>query len=297
MDKSSRDDADLEILDATRETRLQESQRESTGQLFLMFALETCVDNLLSALPTHPVTKEILDTQLDIAVAEALRKVPSSENRKDQWQYLLREEVYRVAASGCTHTEEPNKAYYDLLYSRLDIILSLSERQCTDDSFVLLALQDLLETQSVASCAHIFTWIEENGARLTLGMQATKGKALVLLRTLNDLLRRLSKTGSTAMLCGRILTFLSTIFPMGERSGVNLRGEYGLQWEGVSYKTEPLPNSMDVDEATATNEGNGNDVVMEDSDGTKENVKTEENSVKPSSSNALSEQAKKEGET
>jgi THO complex subunit 1 len=29
------------------------------------------------------------------------------------------------------------------------------------------------------------------------------------------------------------LTFLSGVFPLGERSGVNLRGEYGPTWEGV----------------------------------------------------------------
>jgi hypothetical protein len=64
-------------------------------------------------------------------------------------------------------------------------------------------------------------------------MVPSKGKALVLLRMLNDLLRRLSKTGNTTIFCGRILTFLSGVFPLGERSGVNLRGEYGPQWEGV----------------------------------------------------------------
>jgi hypothetical protein len=64
-------------------------------------------------------------------------------------------------------------------------------------------------------------------------MVPQKGKALVLLRTLNDLLRRLSKMGNTTMFCGRILTFLSGVFPLGERSGVNLRGEYGPIWEGV----------------------------------------------------------------
>jgi THO complex subunit 1 len=40
--------------------------------------------------------------------------------------------------------------------------------------------------------------------------------------------------GSTTIFCGRILTFLSGVFPLGERSGVNLRGEYGPTWEGVN---------------------------------------------------------------
>lgn len=66
-------------------------------------------------------------------------------------------------------------------------------------------------------------------------MVPQKGKALILLRTLNDLLRRLSKMGTTTIFCGRILTFLSGVFPLGERSGVNLRGEYGPTWEGVRF--------------------------------------------------------------
>lgn len=75
-------------------------------------------------------------------------------------------------------------------------------------------------------------------------MVPQKGKALVLLRTLNDLLRRLSKMGSTTIFCGRILTFLSDVFPLGERSGVNLRGEYGPTWEGVV----DLPKSRNKEE-------------------------------------------------
>ena len=69
-------------------------------------------------------------------------------------------------------------------------------------------------------------------------MVPQKGKALVLLRTLNDLLRRLSKMGSNTIFCGRILTFLSGVFPLGERSGVNLRGEYGSMWDTVHFSRE-----------------------------------------------------------
>ena len=38
--------------------------------------------------------------------------------------------------------------------------------------------------------------------------------------------------------CGRILIFLSQVFPLGERSGVNLRGEYGPPWDGPVAKPE-----------------------------------------------------------
>ena len=102
-----------------------------------------------------------------------------------------------------------------------------------EQTFPFVVLQDLLETQTIASCSHIFAWIEARAARLTVDLKPQKGKALVLLRSLNDLLRRLSKTGATTVFCGRILTFLSGVFPLGERSGVNLRGEYGPVWENV----------------------------------------------------------------
>jgi THO complex subunit 1 len=52
--------------------------------------------------------------------------------------------------------------------------------------------------------------------------------------------------GSTTIFCGRILTFLSSVFPLGERSGVNLRGEYGPVWEGVK-----LGDKSDIPKDTA----------------------------------------------
>jgi len=83
-------------------------------------------------------------------------------------------------------------------------------------------------------------------------MVPQKGKALILLRTLNDLLRRLSKMGSTTIFCGRILTFLSGVFPLGERSGVNLRGEYGPTWEGVKVSEKNEEDNATPDASVAT---------------------------------------------
>lgn len=79
-------------------------------------------------------------------------------------------------------------------------------------------------------------------------MVPSKGKALVLLKQLNSLVRRVSKTGDTAKFNGRILNFLSGAFPLGERSGVNLRGDYGPQWDDV-----PLPPGYVPPEQRVTN--------------------------------------------
>ncbi|KAF8523177.1 hypothetical protein BU17DRAFT_86383 [Hysterangium stoloniferum] len=68
-----------------------------------------------------------------------------------------------------------------------------------DNSFPFSVLEDLLEGQTIESSWHIFSWIEEHTERLTTNMIPAKGKSLVLLRTLNDLLRRLSKTGKNTI--------------------------------------------------------------------------------------------------
>lgn len=71
--------------------------------------------------------------------------------------------------------------------------------------------------------------------------------------------------GSTTIFCGRILTFLSGVFPLGERSGVNLRGEYGPTWEGVKEpenKSEVEEDSIMAD-AGKPNEGKAEDDKMQ----------------------------------
>ncbi len=49
-----------------------------------------------------------------------------------------------------------------------------------------------------------------------------------MLRLCNELLRRLSKAKNTVF-CGRILILLSSVFPLTERSGVNLRGDFNTE--------------------------------------------------------------------
>lgn len=97
-------------------------------------------------------------------------------------------------------------------------------------------------------------------------MVPQKGKSLFLLRTLNDLLRRLSKMGSTTMFCGRILTFLSGAFPLSERSGVNLRGEYGPTWEGVKDMLKGEEKEKEGDGETKDEKQDQDDKMQVDDD-------------------------------
>ncbi|KAF9486342.1 UDP-glucose 4-epimerase [Pholiota conissans] len=197
-----------------------------------MVSLQPHLTSLLKSLPPPPVDQAKLEQLVKQCLVEAKDRC-SPENHKLQWEYLLKNDIFALAMIEGVSLKKDETQYYLELCGKLDLVLTFSEQDACEQTFPFIVLQDLLETQTIASCSYIFSWIESRAERLTEGMVPQKGKALILLRTLNDLLRRLSKMGTTTIFCGRILTFLSGVFPLGERSGVNLRGEYGPTWEGV----------------------------------------------------------------
>ncbi|KAF5312071.1 hypothetical protein D9619_002707 [Psilocybe cf. subviscida] len=199
-----------------------------------MISLQPHLDALLKSLPPAPVDQ----SKLDGAVVRVLKDTKDNtwpENRKTQWEHVLRNDIFQLAATEGIALKKGSEQYYFDLSTKLDLVLTFTEHDVCEPNFPFYILQDVLEIQTIQSCSHVFSWIESRTARLTKDMVPQKGKALVLLRTLNDLLRRLSKMGANTIFCGRILTFLSGVFPLGERSGVNLRGEYGPVWEGVQF--------------------------------------------------------------
>lgn len=78
---------------------------------------------------------------------------------------------------------------------------------------------------------------------LTRNLSPGKGKGLILLRLCNELIRRLSRpTREHTVFVGRVLSLLSSVFPLGERSGVNFRGDFNVDnkttWDEVAVEEE-----------------------------------------------------------
>lgn len=114
---------------------------------------------------------------------------------------------------------------FALLCKALDVALCCSQLTLCNDTFVVWSLETLFESHSVSKCSQLFTWVERRSAEITAGLDPRKAKALILLRTFNELLRRLSKANQTVF-CGRILMFLAASFPLGDQSSVNLKGAF-----------------------------------------------------------------------
>ena len=72
-----------------------------------------------------------------------------------------------------------------------------------------------------------------------------KSKSLAILRACNELLRRLSRAEDTVF-CGRVFIFLFQSFPLGDRSSVNLRGEYHV--DNVTAYDETISRAIEKSE-------------------------------------------------
>lgn len=132
-----------------------------------------------------------------------------------------------------------------------DIIVILSNHKQCNTALVHWLVEELLDRQTIADCRPVFDWLESRRDRIT-PEEPRKQWSLVLLRSCNELLRRLSRAEDTAF-CGRVFIFLFQCFPLGDKSSVNNRGEYHVnnetQWE---QDTDHVPaSSLDAAIGTA----------------------------------------------
>ncbi|KAL9239215.1 hypothetical protein vseg_013555 [Gypsophila vaccaria] len=125
----------------------------------------------------------------------------------------------------------------------LDIVLYLCEKEHVEGGMIFQLLEDLTEMSTVKNCKDVFAYIESKQDILGKQELFARGK-LVMLRTCNQLLRRLSKANDVVF-CGRILMFLAHFFPLSERSAVNIKGVFNTSNQTV-FEEKP-PDGISID--------------------------------------------------
>ena len=129
-----------------------------------------------------------------------------------------------------------------------------------DPALVFWLVEELLDSQTIDGCRKVFDYLERRRERMTA--VDFKNKQLVILRACNELLRRLSRAEDTVF-CGRVFIYLFQSFPLGDRSSVNLRGEYHVDnvtvFDELPSNEPDVQSPMDVDtsgdlEAQATHQ-------------------------------------------
>ncbi|XP_057498117.1 THO complex subunit 1 isoform X2 [Actinidia eriantha] len=191
-----------------------------------------------------------LKTVQEVIKPQKLTKLIQDENQllENILRTLLQELVSAAVQSG-ERIMEYGQSIVDGEVARgqiprlLDIVLYLCEKEHVEAGMIFQLLEDLTEMSTMRNCEDIFGYIESKQDILGKPELFARGK-LVMLRTCNQLLRRLSKANDVVF-CGRIIMFLAHFFPLSERSAVNIKGVFNTSNETKYEKEAPEGISID----------------------------------------------------
>ena len=119
------------------------------------------------------------------------------------------------------------------------LAIKCAEEDICYHSVPFLILSDAFDMITLDHCENLFSVVEE---QVSIWMKPAffgSGKIL-LLRMCNDLLRRLSYSQNTVF-CGRIQLFLARLFPLSEKSALNLMSHFNLE-NITTFKKIPKPS-------------------------------------------------------
>ncbi|KAJ3316813.1 hypothetical protein HDU76_001540 [Blyttiomyces sp. JEL0837] len=162
---------------------------------------------------------------VDISVEPFLAQAQNSNLTVDAFGLLVKRKMQQIVSSAADEDDE----LFRNIENILDFTLECSDRTAlSDPALPMSMIEDLMDMLTLDATSRLFDFVESRVVRITKNMDPSRGKGLVLLRFCNELLRRLSKTKNTVF-CGRILVFLTSVYPLTERSGVNLRGDFNVE--------------------------------------------------------------------
>ncbi|KAL2866850.1 THO complex subunit THO1/HPR1 [Aspergillus lucknowensis] len=176
-------------------------------------------------------------------------------------EIAFRERFYNLVAN--TSIDDPE---FIQIWNLLDIISVFSDNEQCEPGLIFWLIEELLDSQTIEGCRKVFDYLESRRERntkvylpsnairrygpLILPKKHFKQKSLIILRTCNELLRRLSRAEDTVF-CGRVFIFLFQSFPLGDKSAVNLRGEYHTEnittFDTIARDSASQAECMDVD--------------------------------------------------
>ncbi|KAF7559324.1 hypothetical protein G7046_g4828 [Stylonectria norvegica] len=184
-----------------------------------------------------------------VAQVEAENGADPGDHSKGR-QFAMIETAARDLFSKLIATTPIESPGFVKVWNLFDILSILSDEGQCDPALLFWLAEELLDSQTISGCRKIFDFLEARRERITANH--FKQKQLIILRSCNELLRRLSRAEDTAF-CGRVFIFMFQSFPLGDKSSVNLRGEYHVE-NVTTYENVPSDgdSKMDVDSAADT---------------------------------------------
>ncbi|OKL62078.1 hypothetical protein UA08_02723 [Talaromyces atroroseus] len=191
---------------------------------------------------SHGVEPPITEANLgDLAARVLLKNGDALSESNKQLNYAavetaFREKFYELLAS--TSIDDP--AFVNI-WNLLDIVSIFSDNEQCEAGLIFWLIEELLDSQTVDGCRKVFDYLESRREINTA--KHFESKKLIILRSCNELLRRLSRAEDTVF-CGRVFIYMFQSFPLGDKSSVNLRGEFHT--ENVTTFDDIVEKSQDV---------------------------------------------------
>ncbi|KAJ5108836.1 hypothetical protein N7456_005511 [Penicillium angulare] len=205
------------------------------------------------------------------AQQDEIIKPLNQQTRLAAVEIAFREKFYHTVAA--TSINDPS--FIDI-WNLLDIVSIFSDNveQC-EPGLIFWLIEELLDSQTIDGCRKVFDYLESRRERnIKVRMHTTTQrlsylrtpvltfrpkkhftkKNLAILRSCNELLRRLSRAEDTVF-CGRVFIYLFQSFPLGDKSSVNLRGEFHTE-NVTSFDEISRPKPGDEEEDSTMTEGN-----------------------------------------
>lgn len=189
-------------------------------------ALQELLTEARNAKPNGGIEPAITPSDFNGAIESLGRRSGSKFLTSPQSHYAAIETACRDIFYDLVGSTPVEDTGFSEVWNLLDIISILSDTEQCEPSLIFWLLEELLDTQTIDGCRIIFDYLDSRRERITA--KHFSAKQLIILRACNELLRRLSRAEDTVF-CGRVFIFLFQSFPLGDRSSVNLRGEYHVE--------------------------------------------------------------------
>ncbi|KAB8231062.1 THO complex subunit THO1/HPR1 [Aspergillus alliaceus] len=214
------------------------------------------VDNLLARAERVNPHKRIEPPLTETHLGESIWQVEGDDKQivnrlSQQTRFAAAEIAFRERFYSLLATTSIDDLAFIQIWNLLDIISIFSDNEQCEPGLIFWLIEELLDSQTIDGCRKVFDYLESRRERNT--KKHFKQKSLIILRSCNELLRRLSRAEDTVF-CGRVFIFLFQSFPLGDKSAVNLRGEYHTE-NVTTYDDIPKADTKTKDEV---------DVVMSD---------------------------------
>ncbi|CAD5121591.1 DgyrCDS10089 [Dimorphilus gyrociliatus] len=172
-----------------------------------------------------------LQTSFSAAVKLTIKQQDFQIIRKDYEKYKISDADKKMAMDFALRDSMKEllfeKTNSETLTSLLNLCVECVSLDLCTTPTPFIVLSDVFDTLRLKDCEEIFLFVESKVGTWKMAPFFSAGRNY-LLRMCNDLLRRLSRSQNTVF-CGRIQLFLARLFPLDERSGLNLTGLFNLE--------------------------------------------------------------------